>query len=249
MQNDRLVSRALDVHDGKDPSAKQSPLGCRTQCARCPLQGVCRSQAGMSPIALPRGETLRLPRRGAADRPMLVALCEGCLKTVLDGHAEPGARSPIVALHFPGDGVHPARDRRGAVQHVAVSDCVLRMMPDDDISAGSPMWRDAWTAACERIEQDFVHIASLASGRPAQRLAALLCNLRDWQSGEGRSVTFPLSRDDVGAYLGMEPETVSRALGRLEKLGLVHRARRWGMVEISEPDELRRYSGLSPQAA
>jgi hypothetical protein len=234
------------------------PRGRPGVCAGCPLAEVCAHPGGTTVLRLQPGETVPLARRGEdeADRFDLTVLCEGCLKTVIEGMAEAGARPPLVALHLPGETVHPARGRRGGVRHVAAGVCTLRSPaaqarhPGGQVGPGAaPLWHAAWADASRRAERDGLRLAALGAQPPARRLAGMLIDLLA-RMGEGTregpaSLRLPLGRDDVAAYLGVEPETVSRAFSTLQRRGLLRR-RGWGDVHLPEPDRLARFAGLMP---
>jgi len=84
--------------------------------------------------------------------------------------------------------------------------------------------------------------AGLVLGRftAEERLSALLLALsRRYESRgfDGTAFRMPMSREDIGSFLGLSPETVSRLFTRLRKEGLVRvRARH---VEIPETGRLR----------
>jgi len=74
-----------------------------------------------------------------------------------------------------------------------------------------------------------------------QRLASLLIDFiqhLEFYDPEKRLLSFPISRPDVGDYLGCEPETVARAFARLEGLGLINRISS-RLIEINNPQALR----------
>jgi hypothetical protein len=171
-------------------------------------------------------------------------VCSGCLKTVIErpSHTAPDGRMTVVALHFPGEVVHPARGRRGQVRHIAVEPAVIRTAPSD-LPVGSAMWRSAWMASVERAEQDCVRIASLASQPPVERLAGMLIDLhrRSGFAQLGNVLHLRLGREDLAAYLGIKPETVSRAFRQLQDLGLISR-RGWRKISFLDLPEL---SGLA----
>ena len=85
----------------------------------------------------------------------------------------------------------------------------------------------------EEIEQRTVKSA-------AQRLGAFL--LRQRPDGRGREaavIDLPTDKGLVAARLGMRPETLSRALGKLRTVGVSTRDRR---VTVSDVGALRRYA-------
>ena len=70
------------------------------------------------------------------------------------------------------------------------------------------------------------HIADLAAKTPLERLASVLFEFGRWPDGDvsdtGQTIVrIPIRRTDIADYLGMTPETLSRAVRCLEQEGLV----------------------------
>jgi CRP-like cAMP-binding protein len=75
----------------------------------------------------------------------------------------------------------------------------------------------------------------------SQRLASFLLDFvqqPDFYDQRRRLLSLPLTRFDLGDYLGTAPETVARAFSKLEKKGVVHRISP-RLIEIRDTDELR----------
>jgi CRP-like cAMP-binding protein len=74
-----------------------------------------------------------------------------------------------------------------------------------------------------------------------QRLASFLIDFvqhPDFYDKQRKILSFPISRFDVGDYLGSAPETIARAFSKLEKAGLIKRISP-RLIEVREPDALR----------
>ena len=74
-----------------------------------------------------------------------------------------------------------------------------------------------------------------------QRLASFLLSQSDYQRRQGYSATalaLSMTRGDIGKYLGLTIETVSRVLGRFEAQGLVAKDRK--QICIRDLKALRR---------
>ena len=92
----------------------------------------------------------------------------------------------------------------------------------------------------EEIEQRTVKSA-------AQRLGAFLLKQRsDGRGREAAVIDLPTDKGLVAARLGMRPETLSRALGKLRTVGVSTRDRR---VTVSDVGALRRYAEGAPAGA
>ena len=69
-------------------------------------------------------------------------------------------------------------------------------------------------------------ILVLGQQNVSQRLASFLLELmehEDFYDAQQKQLSLPLSRFDLGDYLGTSPETVVRVLAKLEKDGLIRR--------------------------
>ena len=77
----------------------------------------------------------------------------------------------------------------------------------------------------QRLVEDHELAAQFIHKRPARkRIAAFLLGLSTRAARRGDSTTeihLPMSRTDIGNYLGIILETVCRELARLEKLGVI----------------------------
>jgi CRP-like cAMP-binding protein len=70
-------------------------------------------------------------------------------------------------------------------------------------------------------------IMILGQQNVSQRLVSFLLDLiehPDFYDEDRRQLTLPLSRFDLGDYLGTAPETIVRTIAKLEKAGLIRRA-------------------------
>lgn len=80
----------------------------------------------------------------------------------------------------------------------------------------------------------------LGSMRAEQRLAAFLSNLSERQKARGfssREMVLRMTREEIGSYLGLKIETVSRTLTKLQKDGLIEVTQR--QLTLCKPDELK----------
>jgi CRP-like cAMP-binding protein len=80
-------------------------------------------------------------------------------------------------------------------------------------------------------------VLALPTPQRTARLLALLCRLEEMP--ENAPVLLPLSQEDLAGMLGLSRQTANRALGRLERAGLVRRG--YGGVEVLDATALERF--------
>jgi len=81
----------------------------------------------------------------------------------------------------------------------------------------------------------------IGSMRSEERLAAFLLNLLQRLHARGFSqteVTLRMSREEIGSYLGMKLETVSRAFSKFSDEGIIDVKQRY--VFILQPEALKK---------
>ena len=101
------------------------------------------------------------------------------------------------------------------------------------------------------IQRDYLMMLLLGSMRAEERLAAFLVNLSQRLTARGYSpVRFVLrmSRREIGSYLGLTLETVSRVFSRFQREGLIRAE--LTAVELKDLERLRAMVGAAvPRAA
>lgn len=179
------------------------------------------------------------------------ALCAGSVKTCAlndDGGIQ------VMGFHFPGELVGMCG--MGAQQHLC--DAVTLESTDVcEIPLGRLMEVAEQTPAVRRLVYRFLgdeilhHHALLqplvGKVAAAERLAAYLLSLtRRLGSSKTpvREICLSMSRNDIGSYLGLAKETVSRLFSRFEQDGLISvRARQ---LQVRDSCRLEALAGVSP---
>lgn len=90
------------------------------------------------------------------------------------------------------------------------------------------------------------HLLILGSKRPVEKIATFLVNLfeRTRQNNQAcTEVYIPMTRMDIGDYLGLSMETACRALSVLKKDGVIYQWTR-GFIGIRDIDRLKSYRDL-----
>jgi CRP/FNR family transcriptional regulator, anaerobic regulatory protein len=149
-----------------------------------------------------------------------------CKTTVL---AEDG-REQVAGYHMLGDII--GMDGIGAGHHgceaVALEDSEFCVLPFDELeSLGrtvAPLQRNLHQFLSREISRNHSVMLQLGSMRAEERLAAFLVNLSQRYRDRGYSSTefvLRMTREEIGSYLGLKLETVSRLFSRFQQEGLI----------------------------
>lgn len=114
----------------------------------------------------------------------------------------------------------------------------------------SAMQRAFHRLMSREIQRDYHIMLMLGSMSADERLAAFLVNLSQRMVARGYSATqfiLRMSRREIGSYLGLTLETVSRAFSRFQRDGLLRAALR--SVELKEVERLRTMVGVPARLA
>lgn len=214
----RAVENA-DANAAKGCAAYQSDDPC-LPCALAKAQ----ETTGHAPVRrrLRRGEALF--REGEACR-SIYAVRSGTLKTVMPGL---DAREQVTGFQLAGDllGLDGLGHGRHASRAIALEDAEVVVLPYGGDARGDP--RELGTVLPRLIGRELVRkqkLAVLLSCMSAeQRLASFLLNLSRRLEARGYSATdfhLRMTRSEIGSYLGLNLETVSRTMSMLHERGLV----------------------------
>lgn len=151
----------------------------------------------------------------------------GSLKTQLE---DATGQIQITGFHLPGEivGMDGMLDGKHVSAAVALEDsevCVIRLNEVDRVAAHLPSLQQQFRRLMSReITRSHQMLASLGSMRSEQRLAAFLLNLSQRYASLGYSSTefvLRMSREEIGNFLGLTLETVSRLFSRFARDGLI----------------------------
>ena len=169
-----------------------------------------------------------------------------CKTTVL---AEDG-REQIAGYHMPGDiiGLDGIADDRHGCEAVALEDMEACVIPFDRLEdlarTVASLQRNLHQFLSREIGRDQNVMLLLGSMRAEERLAVFLLNLSDRYRRRGYSATefvLRMTREEIGSYLGLKLETVSRLLSRLQEEGLLQVQGR--TVKLLDLPALRQLAG------
>ncbi|AJY11075.1 fumarate/nitrate reduction transcriptional regulator Fnr [Burkholderia dolosa] len=229
------------------------PKRAASRCSSCALRTVClptnlstedfaRVDAMICTTRhIKRGETLY---RAGDTFNSIYAVRTGSFKTVMmhrDGD-EQITGFQIVGESLGLDGVHTGRHNGDAI---ALEDSTVCIIPFGQLEQ-----------MCREVRTLQHHVYQLMSGEivresalmlllgtmsAEQRVAAFLLNFSARFKARGYSAAefvLRMTRDEIGEYLGMKLETVSRMLSKFQRNGLV--AAHGKQISIVDPDGLRR---------
>jgi CRP/FNR family transcriptional regulator len=149
-------------------------------------------------------------------------LWAGSFKTCL---FTPEGREQVTGFQLGGDllGLDGIDSRRHQVDAVALEDSVVCVIPYEwlqdlanEVGALRQQLHRMMSREIVRTHNVILHLGSLAA---EQRLAAFLLNLSDRMQARGfsaTSITLRMSREEIGSFLGLTVETVSRSFSKLQ---------------------------------
>ena len=105
------------------------------------------------------------------------------------------------------------------------------------LAAGADMSRQLLPLALKGLTRAQEHLLVLGRQNAIERVAAFLVDMAERQGGL-RQVELPMSRMDIGDYLGLTIETVSRVFTRLKDKGVI-RLLNLRSIEIVEQEVLQ----------
>jgi len=215
------------------------PNGARkfeTTCASCNLRELCLPGA-LCGEELERAENMVYARRrvkrgetlfkGGADFSAIYAIRSGFFKTsVVDGEG----REQVTGFFMGGELIGMEGIGSGSYNgtSTALEDsevCVLPFNLIEEMSRDLPaLQRRLHTVLAREIVRDHGVMMLLGSMRAEERLATFLLNLSRRFVRRGYSASdfhLRMTREEIGSYLGLKLETVSRLFSRFQEEGLI----------------------------
>lgn len=173
----------------------------------------------------------------------------GTLKTE---HGLSDGRSQVVGFHLPGEilGLDAIGDGHHQSDAIALEDseaCIIRFAEFESLARQIPALQNQFHRILSReLTQDQRHLLALGSMRAEERLAGFLLNLSERLAARGytnNEFDLRMSREEIGSYLGIQIETVSRLLSRFAEAGLIQVKQRH--LKLIDMDGLYELAGLS----
>lgn len=244
----RPISRSLDLAQ------------IRTACSTCSLHELCLP-AGLDPEEMERVDHLvklrrRVKRgeylyRAGAPLESLFAVRSGFLKSCVvyeDG------REQVTAFHMMGEvvGLDAISQEKHTCDTMALEDCEMCEIPFgrlEELTRDIPsLQRHFHRMMSREIVRDHGVMLLLGSMRAEERIATFLTGLSQRFASRGYSAQefhLRMTREEIGSYLGLTLETVSRVFSRFQDEGYIEVHNRH--IRILDVARLRALVGQQPQ--
>ena len=155
-------------------------------------------------------------------------------------------RQQVIGFHLPGeilglDGIGEGQYQSDAIALEESEVCIIRYEAFEDLALQIPLLQQQFHRIMSReIARDYGVMLLLGSMRAEERLAAFLLNLSQRFAARGyssKSFLLRMTRNEIGSYLGLKLETISRALSHFQTEGII--AVQNKSVEILDAGRLR----------
>ena len=237
---------------GTDAACAPTPLTFKVACSNCNLRELCMP-LGLNSAELERIDDIvanrRKIRRGTTlfrngDKfTSLYAIRTGFFKTCV---ASEDGRDQVTGFQMAGEivGLDGIVQEHHTCDAVALEDAEVCVMPFDRIEElsreVSALQRHVHKILSREIVRENGVMLLLGSMRAEERLAAFLLNLVQRLHARGFSqseLVLRMTREEIGSYLGLKLETVSRTFSKFVEDGIVEVKQRH--VRIIKADALR----------
>ena len=226
---------------------------CRVACSACNLREIClpvgltrdelelvdgRMVAGRRKVA--RGQPLY---HAGDDFESIYAVWTGFFKTCVSSKE---GREQVIGFQMGGEllGLDGIGNRAHEVDAVALEDSQVCVIPYDqleDLSREfSDLQRQFHKIMSREIVRDHGVMLLLGSMRAEERLAAFLLNLTQRLQARGfssHSLILRMTREEIGSYLGLKLETVSRTFSKFQEEGVLEVRQR--QIQVLDPAALK----------
>lgn len=233
----------------------------KVACSSCNLRQLCLP-VGLAPADLDKLDALLNLRqrvqagqhvyRAGAPFHALYAIRSGVFKLY---RLSADGKEQVLGFHLPGElfGLGAISTGVYAVNAVALEDshvCEVPFARLEELAQEVPaLQRQIYRFLSAEILQDWNAMTVLGSMQAEERLAAFLLDLSERLQRRGfspSSLHLSMSREEIGNYLGMKLETVSRTFSKLQKDGLITVERR--LLEIRDLARLKKLAGCAEVA-
>ena len=227
-----------------------------SKCSQCVMAQFCLP-LGLSPkeiieIDQLASEKIQLNKGDAIYRQgdhseSIFSIRHGSFKTEI---SLPDGRGQILGFHLPGeflglDGVGSKQYQTQAVALEASEVCVMKFSQFEKYALDIPSLQiHLYQILNHEITNDQKHLLTLGSLSAEEKMACFFVNLSERRALRGlNSTEFDLSmgREEIGSFLGIQIETVSRVLSKLSEAGLIQIKQKH--LKLIDLDELHKIAG------
>lgn len=211
------------------PAVHQGPLNCNTH-GLCKFSDACAGPAAsMNPLIVHRRRVARGGQLFRTGEPFnsLFVLRSGFIKTVV---LTQDAREQVTGFHMEGDviGLAGIGTRRYTTDAIALDNTEVCVFPFDRVAAMAqsvPELHNRLHAIMSReIVREHSLMLMLGCMHAHERVAAFLVDLMERLSAcgwSGSETLLRMTRNDIGNYLGLTLESVSRAFSELARQRII----------------------------
>ncbi len=243
-------------------TAPQSSLklsGLKTACKSCSLHNLCLP-LGMEIADIDRLDEIIKRRKplqkgeylfhSGDDFHAIYAVRSGTIKTYIESE---NGDEQITGVYLPGellglDAIHDEQHPCSAIALETTSLCEMPFHTLEDLSDKVPELRhQLFRIMSKELASDQSLLMLMAQKNAEERLATFLVNMSSRLNTRGFSATefnLSMSRKDLGNYLGLTIETISRTFSRFQKEGLLTAQRKY--IQILKLNDLKELAGISP---
>lgn len=208
----------------------------RAACASCSLRELC-VPGGISVDELERLDAIVAMRRNLKkgnalfhaddDFRSLYAVRRGFFKTFISCN---NGREQITGFQAPGEllGLDGLASERHGVDAVALEDSEVCILPYADLERiardFAPLQRQLHRVMSRELVREHGVMLLLGSMKAEERVAAFLLNISERYKKLGYSAEefiLRMSRQEIGSYLGLKVETVSRTFSKFQERGVI----------------------------
>jgi CRP/FNR family transcriptional regulator len=225
------------------------PVQCKVSCSECNLREICL------PLGMTRDEIQSIDGRMVATRHKLArgeqlfqvgdrfeavyAIWTGFFKTCVSSK---DGREQVTGFQMSGEliGLDGIGTRRHEVDAVALDDSQVCVIPYAELQAlaleVNALQQQFHRLMSREIVRNHCVMLLLGSMNAEERLAAFLLNLTQRQRARGFSgsaIVLRMSREEIGSYLGLKIETVSRTFSKFQANGLLFVRHR--QIQVVDP--------------
>jgi CRP/FNR family transcriptional regulator len=231
----------------------------KTVCSTCSLRELCLP-AGLDSQELEQVDLIVNRRRpikrgdflyrAGSELQLLYAIRTGFMKSCV---LHEDGREQVAGFHMMGDlmGLDAISSNRHMCDAIALEDsevCEIPFSILEQLSHDIPSLQQHFHRIMSReIVRDYGVMLLLGSMRAEERLAAFLLNLSQRFAARGYSSSefnLRMTREEIGSYLGLKLETISRVLSRLQEDALIEVQNK--RIKINNMDALRAMIGQRP---